>query len=181
VTRPANRPEGRGAARGYSWAPFERGNQVALRHGAHGARVYEPLAAELVAALLEARPDLESYPEAVGAWGRAEARCALLSEWVAERGLVGPDGEPVPGLRWLVTFERQAAEFRATLGLDPAAEARLAKERADATRGVVDLERLRERGREARQVAVNARRGALEARGRQQRAAEESGQGGGGS
>ena len=130
-------------------------------------RKVEPLAAELVAGLLEARPDLEPYPEAVWAWGRAEARCILLSEWIATRGLLDPEtDQPMQGLKWLLSFENQAASFRTILGLDPTSEARLAKERADATRGAVDLERLRERGREARLVAEHARRGALEAPGR---------------
>jgi hypothetical protein len=153
-------------ARGYSWAPFAPGHELSTRHGARSPRKVEPLAVELAEALLGDRPDLAAYPEATMAWARAEARCCLLSEWIAARGLIDPDSDqPTLGLRWLATFERQAAEFRATLGLDPTSEARLAKERADATRGAVDLERLRERGREARQVAENARKGALEAQG----------------
>jgi hypothetical protein len=166
VTRPANRPEGRGPARGYSWSPFQPGHELSMKHGARSPRKIEPLAAELVAGLLESRPELEAYPEAVWAWGRAEARCVLLSEWIASRGLIDPEtDQPMPGLKSLLSFENQAANFRAILGLDPTSEARLAKERADATRGAVDLERLRERGREARLVADHARRGALEAPG----------------
>jgi hypothetical protein len=180
VTRPANRPEGRGPARGYSWPPFQPGHELSTKHGARSPRKVEPLAAELVAGLLAARPDLEGYPEAVWAWGRAEARCVLLSEWIATRGLIDPEtDQPMPGLKWLLSFENQAANFRAILGLDPASEARLAKERAEATRGAVGLERLRERGRAARMVAEQARRGALEAPGRPQRPDEAPGQGGG--
>jgi hypothetical protein len=103
-----------------------------------------------------------------------------LSEWIAVRGLIDPEtDQPMSGLKWLISFENQAASSRAILGLDPVSEARLAKERADATRGAVDLERLRERGREARLVAENARRGALEAPGRLEGTDEGVGQGGG--
>ena len=36
-----------GPARGYSWPPFEEGNQVALRHGAYSEIALAPRAAEL--------------------------------------------------------------------------------------------------------------------------------------
>src|SRR4051812_35966051 len=79
-------------ARGYSWLPFEKGHTLSMTHGAHSARRVEPIALELVAGLLDDRPELARYPETVWAWGRAEARCVLLAAWHAEHGLVDEDG-----------------------------------------------------------------------------------------
>jgi hypothetical protein len=47
----------------------------------------------------------------------------------------------------LRSFERLAAEHRATLGLDPRSEASLARERAAAATLAVDLDALAQRGR----------------------------------
>jgi hypothetical protein len=134
-------------ARGYSWPPFERGNTASMRHGAFSDRKVDPLVRELVAGLLEDRPELGRYPETVMAWGRAEARCLLLHDWVVEHCLVTADGTTPAPLRYVAQFERLALELRARLGLDPRSEAELVRDQAEATRSAVDLEGLRERGR----------------------------------
>ncbi len=138
----------RSDARGYSWAPFEPGNTVSVRHGVWSGRRVHPLAAELVTGLLAQRPDLAAYPEMVEAWARAEARCLLLATWQAERGLLDDKGE-VAGGRYVAQFERLAADLRSRLGLDPRSEAELLAARADAARNVVDLDAIRRRGVEA--------------------------------
>lgn len=141
-----------GAARGYSWPPFEEGNTASLRHGARSPRVYEPVAEELAAGLLADRPDLEAFPEAVGSWAEAEARAVLLRTHLSRSdvGMFDGDGEPREGmLRWLDRFERRADAMRQRLGLDPRSAAELARERADAGRSQVDLDAVRQRGREA--------------------------------
>lgn len=138
-----------GPARGYTRPPAEPGNALALRHGARSARKVSALAVELTAGLLADRPDLTGFPEAVTAWGRAEARCILLDEWITEHGLLDEDGEPTTGaVKYLAAWETQAATARARLGLDPRAEAELARERVDARRSVIDLEAVRARGLE---------------------------------
>jgi hypothetical protein len=136
-------------ARGYSWAPFGRGNTAATRHGVWSSRQVDPVVGELVAGLLAERPELDAYPEAVYGWARAEARCLLLAEWTARHGLLDDEGKPTVALRYVGTFERLAAEQRARLGLDPRSEAELAQTRSDAMRNLVDLDALRAKGRQA--------------------------------
>jgi hypothetical protein len=128
-----------------SWQ-FRSGNVAARRHGIWSGRIVDPLTAELVAGLLAERPDLQVFPEAVAAWGRAEARCLLLDEYLVREGLFGEDGE-AKAARYVAQFERLAADLRRRLGLDPGAEAELAKSRAEVARVVVDLESIRQRGR----------------------------------
>ncbi len=141
-------------ARGYSWAPFEKGNAVSLRHGARSRRIYEPLAADLAAGLLEERPDLQDFPDALAAWAEAEARAELLRKWIADQTLFDDEEKPRSGvLTWLRSFEGQAESARRTLGLDPRSSAELTKLRAEATGQVFDIEALMARGREARLAA----------------------------
>jgi hypothetical protein len=136
-------------ARGYSWPPFAPGNAAAVRHGIWSSRRVDPVVEDLVAGLVAERPDLEVFPEAVQAWGRAEARCLLLADWLTEHRIVTTEGLPQGVLRYVAQFERLAIELRARLGLDPRAEAELAQTRGEALRSYVDLEALRDRGRRA--------------------------------
>jgi hypothetical protein len=154
--------------RGYTWPPFALGNTWQLRHGATHAATVEPVAAELVESLLERRPDLVAFPEAVAAWGRAEARCLLLESWFVEHGLLDAKGKPTASESLLSSNERLAMQLRERLGLDPKSEAELARGQAEAARSVVDLDALRERGRAAlkarRDVGVLARAAGSETR-----------------
>jgi hypothetical protein len=134
--------------RGYSWAPFEPGNEVSVRHGVWSKRKVDPVAEELASGLLVDRPDLSGHPETVWAWARAEARCLLLADHFGA-GLFDGDGNERPGLRLITQFERLASDLRARLGLDPRSEAELARERGAATLTAVDLEAVRARGRAA--------------------------------
>lgn len=137
-------------ARGYTWEPFRPGHTLSMRHGAFSNRKVDPVAAELVDGLLADRPDLAEHPEAVHAWGRAEARCMLVDEWLADHSLVDADGKPAGIAVLIPRFEKLAADLRARLGLDPRSQAELTRQRMDATRSAVDLDAVRERGREAR-------------------------------
>jgi hypothetical protein len=146
TARPVNElPEPR-AARGYSWPPFEPGHELSIRHGAFSSRRVDPLASELIAGLLAERSDLTRYPESVAAWARAEARCLLLDDWIAEHGILDQTGAGTVALRYVAQFERLAMELRARLGLDPRSEAELARDRSQVERNVVDLDALRARG-----------------------------------
>lgn len=136
-------------ARGYSWPPFAPGHTLSMRSGIWSARKVDPLAAELAAGLLDERPFLARYPETVWAWARAEARCALLSDWIAEHGLVDAEGVPSAPLRYVAQFEKLAIDLRARLGLDPRSELDLVRDSAEAERSAVDLDALRARGRAA--------------------------------
>jgi hypothetical protein len=135
--------------RGYSWPPFEKGNLWQLRHGATVPRIVDPIAEELVEGLLERRPDLERFPEALAAWGRAESRCLLLAAWFGDRGLLDGKGQPTASAQLLNQSERLASEMRGRLGLDPKSESELAQSQAQAAASVVDLEAIRAQGRKA--------------------------------
>ncbi len=142
-------------ARGYSWAPFAPGHELSMKSGAYSARKVDPIAVELSVGIVELRPDLAA-PEfmfAVHAWARAEARCILLADWLVDRVMVADDGEPLPMLISVARFEKQAADLRARLGLDPRAKAELDRQRVEATRSAVDLDAVRAAGR----TAIDAR------------------------
>ena len=143
-------------ARGYSWPPFQPGHTVSRRHGVWSQRTWEPLAEDLVSGLLEDKPDLVGYPEVVAAWARAEARCILLDEYLVGRFTDG-DEKSEKVLRFVAQFEKLAHDLRRELGLTPGSEADLARSRAEAIRGEVDLEALMARGREARLAAEQRR------------------------
>jgi hypothetical protein len=147
-----------GPARNYSWEPFRAGNEVRLRHGARSERRVDPVAAELVEALLADRPDLAAYPEAVWAWARAEARCLLFADWHAQVGYLDEDGN-VRGGGHVATAENTAARLRERLGLDPVADVQLQKSRAEAVALVADLDGIRARG----QAVLERRRAELAA------------------
>lgn len=128
--------------------PFTPGNLVGASHGARAPRVYGDLAQRLAVGLMDDRPDLAAYPEAVAAWATAEAQAALMRRHVADVGTFADDGEPRGSLlTWLRSFERMASEARKPLGLDPMSEAALSRERAAAATLAVDLDALAERGR----------------------------------
>lgn len=137
-----------GPARNYSWKPFQPGHLVNLRHGARAPSVYGPLATALAEALVEQRPHLAAYPEAVAQWAEAEARADLLRRWIDEHGAFDDAGELRSGqLGWLLRLERQADRARQRLGLDPRSDAQLARETAEAAGSVADLDAVREAGR----------------------------------
>ncbi|MDP3969100.1 MAG: hypothetical protein Q8Q02_12555 [Nocardioides sp.] len=122
--------------------PFPPGNTLATTHGARSPRVYLPLAADLAAGLLDARPDLAPYPVAVARWAEWEARALLMRRHLAEVGDLGDDGDPRGSTRWLKTCETHAERAAAVLGLDPRSEASLARERAAAHVAAVDVHAL---------------------------------------
>jgi len=131
--------------------PFPKSNTVNLEHGARSPRVYGTMAEQLTAGLLEDRPDLVSYPEAVAGWATAEAQATLMRRHLDQVGTIDAStGEPRgSALNWLRNFERLAAKHRQTLGLDPRAEAELARERATAMTLGVNLESLAQQGKQA--------------------------------
>jgi hypothetical protein len=135
--------------RGYTWPSFTAKNEMSLKHGAMSERRVDPIAEALVTELLERRPDLARYPEALAAWSRAESRCLLLQDWFSTHGLLDGKGKPTADASLLSSSERLAAQLRAELGLSPRAEAQLASEQASAAQSVVNLDELRKRGREA--------------------------------
>ncbi|MCM1012712.1 hypothetical protein BC102111_00779 [Brevibacterium casei CIP 102111] len=144
----------KGAGRGSpKHSDFSENNTVNLQSGYRSPRVYSAVSAALVAGIVDDRPDLRKYPEALAAWADAEARAALLRRHLDEIGIIDDDGQPrtslVNMLRW---FENSATSARDRLGLDPRSEAELSLLRAKAVRegtsSAVDLDALVEKGRE---------------------------------
>jgi hypothetical protein len=146
--QPASGIPAHGGGANGSWPPFAPGHEVNLRHGARSDKYIEPLAAAFRDVLLADRPDLAGYPEAVAAWAVAEARCERYRVWHGTHGFIDAEGN-VPGGANVSVYENQAQRMRERLGLDPLAEAALAKTRAEAVLTTVDLESIRARGRAA--------------------------------
>ncbi|GAA4040983.1 hypothetical protein GCM10023063_28390 [Arthrobacter methylotrophus] len=136
--------------------PFQAGNELAVKHGAQSRKV-DPIAQALAVELLadDAVGYLRAprYASAVQAWAVAEAKCALISQWVdtmpIEQAASSKQGQTSP-LELLRKWETTAQNHRSRLGLDPMSAARLGKDvaqskQADAatelTRMRADMER----------------------------------------
>jgi hypothetical protein len=146
-----------GDARGYSWAPFQPGHTVTLKHGAHSPRVVGPLAESLRARLAETAPwtAAPAYEAAVGAWSWCEAQCQILRGWLDEHGLLNDEGAPRAASGRLDRLEVRAANLRAQLGLDPQSMVRLlgGLSSIDAASAEDGLEALKSAGRNIRRAA----------------------------
>lgn len=121
-------------------APYESGNEAALRHGAWSPRRVDPLAADVIAAVRPTLTWLTPADEpALQAWGRVEAQCQLIDAYLAAAGDVTEDGvgdldtERVRAA-YLAQhrFETRAATLRTQLGMTPLARARLGRDVAAA-------------------------------------------------
>ena len=118
---------GRGNSRGYSWAPFEPGNEAHSSHGADSPRRWRPIADELAEQILGEAPWLArpAFKAALHAWAAAEARAHLVGVWLDEHGLLDDEGAPRPAATYALRLDQAAASRRAQLGLDPASLAKL--------------------------------------------------------
>jgi hypothetical protein len=125
---------------GYSWPPFEAGNEVSVRHGAHSSRRVDPIASDLLAAVDGDSGVTWLRPvdrPALMAWARTEARIQLVSDWLADRGGdIDDAGQVRPAVALLNRLEARAESLRGRLGFDPLSRARLGRDVAAAT---VDL------------------------------------------
>ena len=118
--------------------PFQPGNELSLKHGAHSERTLAPIAEAWVKTALEQAPYLRdpSYEPALLAWARFEAKCDLLHDWIDNNSLIDGNGHATPAAKLLPTYEGRAAALRATLGMDPISRAKLQR---DAAATQVDL------------------------------------------
>jgi hypothetical protein len=116
-----------GPARGYSWPPFEQGNAVAERHGAHSERRWRPIAERLASDAVIESPWLgrPSFRAAVAAWSIAEAQCVLVDRYLNDHGLLDDKGVPRPATALSDRLHRRAQHLRSQLGLDPSSMAKL--------------------------------------------------------
>lgn len=138
-------------ARGYSWAPFEVGNQAARKHGVWASDVDE-VAAEVVAALYA--PELvERFPAMALLGAQCWVRRSRALEDIEERGMVllDEDGnaKPHPLLGVVSTCERTLLDLSKRFGLDPRSEIEIVRGLAEADKVAGDLDALRAAGRAA--------------------------------
>jgi hypothetical protein len=130
--------------------PFPPNHELTVRHGFYSPRKVDPLARELVDALLDdstvAYLHASRYRPAVWAWARAEAQCQLLTEYLMKVGEEASNGVGDLGKRrvrsahlLLHRAEARANTLRGRLGLDPLSAAKLGRYKAA---GAVDVARL---------------------------------------
>ena len=124
--------------------PFAKGNELAATyHGAYSPRKVDPLAAELVAVVLNdpqaSHAHAAHHRPALWAWARAEAQVQLLTDYIAVKAEAAGDGigdlddDRVKAAYLLLhRAEARALSGRARLGLDPLSQARLGRDRAAA-------------------------------------------------
>ena len=117
-------------ARGYSWPPFEPGNQLSTKHGAYADVALGPRASELARSLRERLGDdyEPRYEDAIAATAMAGARLERV-----EAAAQAADGELGRRLDqdargWWKLFMHGLA----SLGLTRASDARIGRDRRDA-------------------------------------------------
>ena len=129
--------------------PFAEGNRQAVSHGAWSEALYSPIARELAAGVLDERPGLARYREAVTAWADLEARAIVLRRWLEDKTMLNAKGVPRPATKLLLSVTAAADQARRRLGLDPRSDAELAKAVSEAQALTADLDSVREAGRAA--------------------------------
>ena len=137
-------------ARGYTWAPFERGNTVSLVHGADSPRTVEARAQEVRKELFAVCPWLHEEHDviAVARFLLAEVRALILHNHIAKVcNSDGPGKVPVRMWEQATAADRLAAQLGHVLGLDPTGRARLEQTVASTEETLTDLA---ERGRAIR-------------------------------
>lgn len=144
-------------ARGYSWAPFEVGNDAALVHGARSPRRIAPLAGPLLEQLPKVAPWTASpaFAGARASWAEAEAQAALLRSYLDEHGLLDDDGEERPAARLLDRVEGRLAKLRDQLGLTPAALGGLLRTAAQVATATGDTGSVEALGREGARILAS--------------------------
>ena len=124
--------------------PFERGNQLARRHGATAMVTLAPRAEEIADGLREIVPARSEADEpTLRLLALVLARVEAANAWLAEHGVLRADGQPQGVLKALSTWENTAARLANDLALNPTARAKLGLNVARARGAVLD-EYLRE-------------------------------------
>jgi len=144
--------------------PFDPGNTVAERHGAHSELRFRPLADQLVAAKLAECPWLgrPAFREAVDAWAIAEAKARLVDAWLDEAGQLDGKHHPRPAAVYADRLHARADRLRQRLGLDVVAFGGLLATFATLPGGEDALEALRSEGRRLVEASAAALPGPAE-------------------
>lgn len=126
--------------------PFEPGHELSMKHGAYSVRKVGPRAEQLVQAVLTdpalAYLHAPAYVPALVGWATAEARAALIAEWIdsmsIEQQMESGQGRTAP-IEQLRRWDAAALTHRARLGLDPLSRAKL---QLDTAAAGVDIAKL---------------------------------------
>jgi hypothetical protein len=148
-----------------SWQrpPFEPGNEASISHGARSPRKVEALAKKVLnEELLDRYPQLHDFPETLTSLARVEAISRLMFADLAT-GIYDAKGQFKGSLiQRFLSAENTNAKLRASLGMTPASEAEVARDRAAAASSRVDvIAELRRQGQATR--AFDATPGELHA------------------
>lgn len=136
---------------------FAEGNEVALKHGGYSAAVVTPRAREIASALAGTLPGYlttdPAYAPAVEAYSVVLARIERVSAWLEQQAGEGipeidADGRVRGAMDLLLRLERQAADHRARLGLDPLSRARLGRDVTQAQASITQVLAARQAERE---------------------------------
>lgn len=115
-----------GAARGYSWQPFQPGHELTMKHGAWSKRRWKPIADRLVAEHLAEHPWHSGYRQTVEAMCAVRARKQLLGDWLDAEGMWDEDGNlRLAELTFLDRLEAREQSLRKELVMDPMGQATL--------------------------------------------------------
>jgi hypothetical protein len=115
-------------ARGYSWPPFQPGQQAALKHGTRVADRAEQVAdqVEAIAAQVARQyPWTANYEADRLAYARAVVDERDVRTYLDRVGVVNSEGKPRPAVNTLERFAARAARLRSSLGITPTSHARL--------------------------------------------------------
>jgi hypothetical protein len=138
--------------------PFAPGNTAAVGNRGprtHGAFANVAEEARQVIAMLFDADAIARHPLVALLAAETWLRCRRAEVDIAERGETLDDGTPHPLLTHLRGWHRELIDIAREFGMTPRSEASLVRERADASRLVVDLDAIRARGR----AALEAREG----------------------
>ena len=118
-------------ARGYTWPPFEDGNEAAVTHGATSSKLVTPRAKAIGPVVLEANPHLDPLRDgpAVFRYAMTLARIERVYCWLADKeDAVFSDAEQgeVHGVyERLERWERQASTDEERLAIAPLTRTKL--------------------------------------------------------
>jgi hypothetical protein len=105
---------------------FEKGNDVALVHGARSVVALEPRANEIADEIRELVPAVSPSDEpSIRLLALALAQVEAATIWLAEEGIVDERGQPRGLLRHLGTMLNTAARIADRLGMTPTSRAQL--------------------------------------------------------
>jgi hypothetical protein len=126
-----------GAARGYTWPPFEPGNEAAVTHGVWRAGRAEQIRERveaLAANVADAFPWTVPYELERAAYARAAVDEADVQAYLDAVGALDEHGSERSAVRTLERFASRAARCRAALGLSPDSHAKILRNVSEVVR-----------------------------------------------